>query len=719
MAHVLSNKVLVLADSGACWSRRLPLDWKRDRTLRAPILWPWPSRVHCMHLLCTAGMAMIMLRGPVIRQRALAAWQGISHSRSFTRASAALRRPVHLSQHFVPTLRAEESGHEHVESVIRLLRGGYIRQSSSGFFTLLPNGLRIVKKIERMIDGEMAGIGASKLEMPIVLSSALWHKSGRFDTMGSELYRLKDRRGTEFVLGPTYEEEITRLVGDEVHSWRQLPVKVYQITQKHRDEPRPRSGLLRTRGFLMKDLYTFDIGLAEAESSYEQVRAAYDRIMTRLFGQKGNGWRVAQADSGAMGGLQSHEYQVADELGEDTLLSCDRCHYSANSEMAASLPNRASLPSEAGQVDVHLYGSADPSAHGCTMTAVISSKARQLNPVKVQKAVRSVQENHRTAMDVEEIYPGKPALTWDWNDRPEGPMIRFDRIQLLLDNECSALEPDEIEEAVLRSIEQYGSPSNAISEPISGRAAGAPTLHDYFGAQLRGSHDPVLTKVMDMRQTEHGDTCAACRVGKLSQTRTVEVGHTFLLGTRYSTSLEYKFATKSNEPSTTAFQMGCYGIGLTRIFGVLAQLASRRFDALATSTNPSSKRAGFAWDADVAPFRVLILPLDLDNQKQAQAVKIICEALQGRNAVGGTQNKASVMEALLGIDGSVAHSDIAIDDRVSMSFGTKLNESDLVGYPFVMILGKHFNSTGEVEVRYVTDQAYNTVHVPLDSFSSS
>ncbi|MCO5566048.1 hypothetical protein L7F22_019723 [Adiantum nelumboides] len=653
------------------------------------------------------------------RQRSLTVSQTIRRAASSFQAPIT-RKTVRLSKQFIPTLKAEQIGNEQVESVGLLVRGGYIRQSSSGFFTLLPNGYRMIKKIERLIDEEMEVIGASRLEMPTMLSSNLWHKSGRFDTMGSELYKLKDRKQTEFILAPTFEEEVTKLIGEEVQSYKQLPIKVYQITSKHRDEPRPRSGLLRTRGFIMKDLYTFDATVNDAERSYEEVRAAYDRIMTRLFGPKSSGWQVAEADTGAMGGLRSHEYQVRDPLGEDALISCDHCDYSANIEKATSLPRRENMPIEASEVHVSLHGASDPSFHGCTLTAVVSPKGRSLNPIKLKQAIENGQFAANT-ISTDQLSPltacesqNGSSTQWDWKERPEGPIVRFDRIRILLDHECAALEPEEVQQAVLHAVEQFGSPAGSTSKHSS-ESEGAPTLHDYFGAQFASPHDAIPQEYVDIRQAEVNDTCASCGKGKLHEAKAVEVGHTFLLGTRYSKALEYQFMTDTkNTPSTNEpalFQMGCYGIGLTRILGVLAQNAQRTFDKLNSpvSQKQTKIRKGFAWNPEIAPFKALVLTSDLHNEKQAAAVESICNLLTQR---ANNQEKTS-WYAVLSHVGSCQENDIAIDDRSTMSIGAKLNEADLIGYPLVFILGKHFDKNGEVEVRYLREDAIHTTHLPV------
>ncbi|MCO5562827.1 hypothetical protein L7F22_016462 [Adiantum nelumboides] len=323
------------------------------------------------------------------------------------------------------------------------------------------------------------------MELPSLLSSSLWHKSGRFNTMASELYKVMDRRGSEYILAPTFEEEVTKLVGDEVHSWRNLPVKVYQISRKYRDEPRPRNGLLRTREFLMKDLYTFDADMQGASESYKQVQGAYKAIMTRLFGEQGKGWRVAEADTGAMGGAQSHEYQVQDSVGEDELFLCSSCSYSANGELATSLPlSGPSTPVTSEDVEVTLYGTEDPLSHGCTMTAVVTARQRRINQTKLAR--------HLPLSD--RATPLSTHNSWDWKDRPEGPVVRFERLTILVDNECLAVEVDGLSQAILDAIEVYGSPKltegSGSSIPLPSTSTVRPLFKTTFSRLLRWTRHP-------------------------------------------------------------------------------------------------------------------------------------------------------------------------------------------------------------------------------------
>ncbi|UZJ55387.1 hypothetical protein CBS101457_004707 [Exobasidium rhododendri] len=611
--------------------------------------------------------------------------------RSFTKTPLSCL-PITLSSQWMPTLRSDALSDEHLDSVKLLLQGGYIRQSSSGFYTFLPLGLRVLRKIETLVDEEMEKIGACKLELPTLLSSSLWHKSGRVEAMGSELYRLKDRKGSEYILAPTFEEEITKLVGDEIHSWRNLPVKVYQTTRKYRDEPRPRNGLLRTREFLMKDLYTFDADLAGAKQSYRQVRSAYDSIMTKLFGMQGKGWKLAEADTGAMGGAQSHEYQVPDDVGEDELFFCSDCSYTANKELATSIsPSSAAMPMDSEDLSVSLYGSDDVLEHSCSLTAVVISKQGKLSEVKLAHHLPT--DNLKATTD---------HAPWDWKDRPEGPMIRFDKLNILMDKDCIAVEIDDISQAILRAIEAFSSPNSTSQTSASKSSHEAPTLHDYFqqstSTLLFPTPNSIATKVLDLRQAQIGDQCSSCRLGSLGRIKSIEVGHTFLLGTRYSKALEFSFTShdgKSNEP----FQMGCYGIGITRIMGVLAQIASKRYDSFKTATVRA--RQGFVWDRIVAPYTALIIPL-LSDENTRRASEIVSQALQRPDVLPGWD--------------AIGDRDIAVDDRSKLSMGVRMADADLLGCPLIFLLGENLRKTGKVEVRSRTQAGIETTFIPLSHF---
>ncbi|KAN0062321.1 hypothetical protein ACQY0O_005203 [Thecaphora frezii] len=675
------------------------------------------------------------------------------------------RYPLRLSSHFAPTLRADSVAHDvDLTSLALLLRGGYIRQSSSGVYTLLPNGLRIVDKIQRIIHQEMHAIRASHLAMPTLLPSTLWRKTKRFELMGSELYRLRDRKGSEFLLAPTHEEEVTKLVAAEVDSDASLPVRVYQITRKHRDEPRPRMGLLRTREFLMKDLYTFDADLDAAATTYDEVRAAYNRIFGRLFGAQG--WKSAEADTGAIGGSRSHEYHIEDAAGEDTLLSCQACAYVANSEKAVSLPDPARMPSEASEVRLQLYGAPAPDAHSQTLVALVVPAHRALNQVKLDKHIDALRRQRTTAAaaavapdadqpQLELLYDSAKAdhrAAWDWKERPEGPLVRFERLEVLSDFECVGMEPDQVEEAIVDALVGFASP-NATGEERAELNLSAFFPHQFAAAQPT---TPPTTMV-DVRIAEEGDACPSCRTAaSLRTTKAIEVGHTFLLGTKYSQALQVGFTPKSPSKPAAAgsseaaeylrggrhkpFQMGCYGIGVSRILGALAQRAQLRFDSLASSRRAVEEgkrpRSGLVWPRSVSPYAGVIVVSDRKGGKEEAALRLyggIVERARAWNVGIEAAVRRAVVEAGVApasvapasSDGAEAqqqqqedegawweaHDELVVDDRAS-SLGSKLADADLVGYAVRILVGQGWAKTGEVEVQLLEgDEGWTTYKV--------
>ncbi|PKI84464.1 proline--tRNA ligase [Malassezia vespertilionis] len=536
-------------------------------------------------------------------------------------------RPVRLSALYSPTLSADAtSAADSIESLKLLLRGGYVRQTASGSYTYLPLGMRMIDKIRGIIDEEMQAIGASCIEMPQLLGSALWHKTGRMDAMGSELFRLRDRRGAEMILAPTHEEEVTRLIGSEIDSAKCLPVRVYQIGRKFRDEPRPRAGLLRTKEFLMKDLYTFDSDADAAKASYADVGRAYSNIFNRVFdwqhlGESATVWRAAEADTGAMGGTFSHEYHVEDPIGEDTVLSCSACAYSANTECATS----KAQPAQHFQVQLHQRADAS------SLYALVMPKSAVLHPLAMARF----------------------GLV-SWNG--EG---RADKLRVLVDSSCAL--PD----TTLRTIVQDG---------IANRVTDVPAIS-------------TIQQDTQLCAAQAGDPCSECPDGALEAHRAIEVGHTFLLGTRYSTALGYGVGSGAQR---VPLQMGCYGIGVTRVLGALAQHAARMYTK--QNTNAQRKRAGFVWPLAVAPFRALVLPSPPHTPEKMHAANTLCALLDN-----GTAPRWCTSSGPLHLH--VPHYDIALDDRSCLSFGARIFDADLVGYPLVFILGKHWEKTGEVEVR--------------------
>lgn len=625
--------------------------------------------------------------------------------------------PIRLSTYFQPTHKASSTapGDDTLASLQLLLRGGYIRSSSGGVFTLLPNALRIVRKLTAIIDSELHAIGASRLAMPTLLPAKLWRQTGRYEIMGSELYKLRDRRDSDYVLGPTHEEEVTRLVAGEVESDRQLPVRVYQITRKFRDEPRPRMGLLRTKEFLMKDLYSFDKSAADAAAAYDHVTAAYTRIFDRIFtGADGRRWVAAEADTGAIGGNKSHEYHVQDAAGEDTLITCTKCGYAANTEKAVSMPDPQHMPISASDVRVLLYACTDPDVHDTTIHALVLPATRELNAVKAAKLSSSLAPGTQLLYDSASPSPAQ----WDWKDRPEGPLIRYSTLAVLADFECASLDPAELNDALATALSTYTSPSPSPSSPSL-------SLGEMFPAQFSGEAPvaPALTLV-DVRTAQANDTCSSCKsVGSLHETRAIEVGHTFFLGERYSRALEAGFLPTAALKATSGaamsngrvpFQMGCYGIGVSRILGALAQKAAADF------TQATSK-PGLLWPRHVSPFTAAILVADTRDAAKLDAASRVYEGLITK----ARTHDLSIHAVLAGILGEPTQDDVGwssdeahevvIDDRRAQ-LGAKLADADLTGYTYRLIIGRHLTpSSPHIELQHLTPIGLHSTLIPLET----
>lgn len=568
--------------------------------------------------------------------------------------------------------------------------------------------------------------------------------------MGSELYKLRDRKDSEFVLGPTHEEEITKLVSAEIDSDRQLPLRLYQVTRKFRDEPRPRMGLLRTKEFLMKDLYSFDRSEREAVVTYEDVRGAYGRIFDRVFGR--GGWKAAEADSGAIGGSRSHEYHVEDPAGEDTLISCSKCSYTANTEKAVSMPAPEHMPVTLEDVRVLLFGCSDVKVQDQVLHAFVLPTGRMLNETKLEKLVGKLRTTAESASHQQKVKSGKELSAehdkidllydsaspsreaiWDWKDRPEGPLVRFTSISVLADFECASLDPSELNEALISSV-------NAFTARPSSSSSHLLPLADLFPSQFGHlpptSHVAPPLTLVDIRTAASGDTCPSCRtVSSLKETKAIEIGHTFYLGEKYSRTLEAGFhpsaaakgeveAVERLSNGRVPFQMGCYGIGVSRILGALAQKAAAEFGKL-----DAKGRGGFAWPKEVAPFTGVIVVADMKDGKKVQAA----EEIWGRIVAAAKERDGTVREVLE----SVVHSkgggsegivegegtgwsseeaqELVIDDR-SGSMGSKLADADLTGYSYRLIIGKHF-AEGNIEVQYLHNvDGWKSIIIPIQGF---
>ncbi|MCI1775884.1 MAG: proline--tRNA ligase [Paenibacillus lautus] len=521
-----------------------------------------------------------------------------------------------------------------------MLRGGYIRQTAAGIYSYLPLGWRVLRRIEAIIRQEMDAAGGQELLMPAVQPAELWKESGRYDVYGAELIRLHDRHDREFVLGPTHEEVITSIVRQEISSYRKLPVNLYQIQSKYRDERRPRFGLLRGREFLMKDAYSFDRDWEGLNASYRNMYDTYERIFSRC----GLAFRAVEADAGAIGGQgETHEFMALADIGEDTVVSCSDCRYAANLERAESAAPRE----PADMRDSVKTGGSSAMERILTprmksiqeLTDFLQVGAEQLMKTLIYRVdgelvavlVRGDREANETKV---KSYLGAEAAEMASAEKVKqatGAPVGFAgpvglRLKILVDHEVAAM-----------------------AEGISGA-----NQEDTHLKGVRPGLDFPLEYVGDFRNVAEGEPCPRCGA-PLQFHRGIELGHVFKLGTKYSDAMNGKYLDADGREKPLI--MGCYGIGVSR---VMAAIAEQRI---------SDGR--LVWPMSVAPFRVHIIPVAVKDETQMELAEHIYRELSGAG-----------LEPLL-------------DDRDERA-GVKFKDADLAGAPLRIIVGRGAAS-GEVE----------------------
>ena len=522
-----------------------------------------------------------------------------------------------LSNFWTPTQRAPadlglpENGHD------LLVRAGFLRQAHSGIFHLLPLGLRVQDKIERLIDKHMQRLGASKVSLSSLSSEELWQRSGRLDKgRTSELLRLEDRKGVKYLLSPTHEEEITTIVANAVNSYKELPLRLYQISRKYRDEPRPRQGLLRGREFLMKDLYTFDANEQQARKTYDEVRRAYVAFLEELRLP----YLTARADSGSMGGSLSHEYHFASSHGEDTVISCDKCDYSINEELYI------------GRFDPEQNANV-PMLKGATSTLYISKDRKTLCEVH---------------------YP------------PDHGEPNIYAVKAVFPDIDSSLVGDQVHEAARASTLQKGvrihDPRLATEDVAKARQLNS-NKHPWETVEPVVDGEQIL-----LTKAQEGDRCPNCRDGKLKLQQAVEIGHTFHLGTRYSVPLKAHVLDANNRQ--VPIEMGCHGIGVSRLIGAVASLLA--------------DTKGLNWPLAISPFDAMIIPSSNIEPMDVVSVYDKLATIQPGRQPDVTGPRTGI--------------DVAIDDR-DRAIGWKLKDADLVGYPFIVVMGKGWRDWQVVELQ--------------------
>jgi prolyl-tRNA synthetase len=523
----------------------------------------------------------------------------------------------------MPTLKETPADAEIISHQL-MLRSGMIRKVAAGIYTYMPLGLRSVRKVEQIVREEMDRAGCLELLMPMVIPAELWEESGRWEQYGRELLRLKDRKDAQFCLGPTHEEVITDVVRNTVKSYRQLPLNLYQIQGKFRDEIRPRFGLMRGREFIMKDAYSFDLDSSAADGAYEKMYTAYQNIFRRC----GLNFRAVEADTGNIGGSSSHEFMVLADSGEDAIVSCDTCDYAANVEKAqlrvlegqrpepAQELEAVNTPEQKSVAEVAQFLGIEPKQMLKTLllesdsgeqVAVLLRGDRELNEIKLCRKLGCNEVKLVDDATVENLTGAPRGFA--------GPVGL--KLRILADNEVALM-------------------ADAV--------AGANKADTHYRGVNYG-RDFEVDEFADLRQAEAGDGCPRCN-GTLQSWRGIEVGHVFKLGTKYSEALG---ATVLNaEGKEEPLVMGCYGIGIGR--------------SVAAAIEQNHDKNGIIFPMPIAPFQVLITLLNPKDDEVSKAGEELYAYLQDN-----------------GIE-------VLLDDRDERP-GSKFKDADLIGIPLRVTVG--------------------------------
>jgi prolyl-tRNA synthetase len=552
------------------------------------------------------------------------------------------------SMTFIPTLREIPADAE-VKSHQLMLRAGFTRQNTSGVYSYLPLAHKVLKKIEQIVREEMNNAGASELLMPALQQAELWQESGRWYSYGPELMRLKDRHNREFALGATHEEMITSLVRDEIKSYKRLPLSLYQIQTKFRDEKRPRFGVLRGREFIMKDAYSFHATHESLDEVYVKMFTAYQNIFSRC----GLDFRAVIADSGAMGGTDTHEFMVLSDIGEDTIAYSDTSQYAANIEMAP------------------------------VIATYEKSTEEQKELVKIETPDQKTIEEISTFLNVSKESCIKSVL-FKVDDKFVLVLVRGDhevndiKVKNLFGASVVDLATPEETIKALNCVPGFIGPINvsedvevvadhAISTVVNGVCGANQEQYHFQGVNIE--RDAKITQFADLRFIQEGDKSPDGE-GSIKFAKGIEVGHVFKLGTRYSQSMNATFLDENGR--TQPMIMGCYGIGVSR---TLAAIIEQHHD-----------ENGIVWPGSVAPFQIHVIPVNVKNDSQKDlAEKLYTEFTQ------------------IGYE-------VLIDDRAER-VGVKFADSDLIGLPVRVTVGKRADE-GIVEVKI--RKTGESFEVPVD-----
>ncbi|MBD8680771.1 proline--tRNA ligase [Pseudomonas sp. CFBP 13719] len=538
-----------------------------------------------------------------------------------------------------------------------MLRAGMIRKLASGLYTWLPMGLRVMRKVERIVREEMDAAGALEVLMPGIQPAELWQESGRWEQYGPELLRLKDRHDRDFCAGPTHEEVITDLMRNELNSYKQLPINLYQIQTKFRDEIRPRFGLMRGREFIMKDAYSFHADQPSLQATYDRMHLAYSNIFTRL----GLKFRAVEADNGSIGGAGSHEFHVLAESGEDDIVFSDTSDYAANIEKAEAIPRET----ERGAALEELRLVDTPNAK--TIAQLVENFGLPIEKTVKTLVVHAAEEGKLIAL----IIRGDHELN----------EIKAAN-QPLVANPLVMASEAELRDAIgagAGSLGPMNLPLTCIIDRsvafMSDFAVGA-NIDDkhYFG--VNWERDLPLPEIADLRNVVDGDTSPDGQ-GTLTIKRGIEVGHIFQLGTKYSEAMKCQVLGENGKPVTLA--MGCYGIGVSRV--------------VAAAIEQNNDAGGIIWSDTLAPFQVALVPLRYETEQVREATDRLYAEL------------------------TEAGFEVLLDDRdKKTSPGIKFADMELIGIPHRIVISDRGLAEGNLEYKSRTEDAAQAL--PVDDVLS-
>lgn len=553
------------------------------------------------------------------------------------------------SRLYSPTLR-ELPADAVVVSHQYMLKAGMMRKVGNGIYSFLPLAWRSIQKVEKIIREEINKTGAQEIMMPIVQPAELWQKTGRWDVFGPEMFKLKDRNDREYCLGPTHEELVTSLIQMDTTSYKQLPVSVYQIQNKYRDEKRPRFGLMRSREFIMKDGYTFDADEEGLDKQYKLMYDAYSRIFTRC----GLTFRPVIADSGAIGGSGSHEFEVLADSGEADIVYCENCDFAANIEAVDPLTIKSDIHNDKEKEIVET-----PGQHTIEMVCdflhapvkqSVKAVVYNVDGLVVLAMVRGDHEVNETK--IQHIYN---AINVDMASDEDLKKV--------------GLTAGYISPIGLKRTKEFDILVDPTVMEMQDACCGANEKDKHY-IHVNPARDFKDVRVETIRQIEEGDACPHCG-GKIVRCRGIEVGQVFKLGTKYSEALHATFL--DNQGKSHPFVMGCYGIGVTR--------------TVAASIEQNHDADGIIWPVAIAPYEVVIVPANNKSEEVMVAAKKLYDSMED------------------------SRDEVVLDDRNERA-GIKFKDADLIGYPVRVTIGKKWQQSGSVEIKI--RRSGEVVEVPLE-----